>query len=136
MRTWLRCSYLQFRLAACPHEQGSALHLPPLHQPAACSPLLRKRMATLRGSCSTNRYCRVPTACPAAALSACRQQNAMANVRRLATKAVHSGERHGRPKVHDTCTTPVSAGAACALTCCIYSPCMPRRHSARGVGPE
>lgn len=47
-------------------------------------------------------------------LPLCRQQNAMANVRRLATKAVHSGERHGRPKIHDTCTTPVrAAGSAC-----------------------
>ncbi|PRW58599.1 cystathionine gamma-synthase [Chlorella sorokiniana] len=36
-----------------------------------------------------------------------RQQNAMTNVQRLATKAVHSGERHGRPKIHDTCTTPI-----------------------------
>lgn len=31
----------------------------------------------------------------------------MSGARRLSTKAVHAGERHGRPKVHDTCVTPV-----------------------------
>lgn len=32
----------------------------------------------------------------------------MRNVQRLATKAVHAGERHGRPtSMHYTCTTPI-----------------------------
>ncbi len=41
----------------------------------------------------------------------------MSNVRRLATKAVHAGERHGRPKIHDTCTTPVSAARLLCFHC-------------------
>lgn len=48
----------------------------------------------------------------------------MANVRRLATKAVHSGERHGRPKVHDTCTTPVRAAASACRFQHSQCPCM------------
>lgn len=56
----------------------------------------------------------------------------MVNVQRLGTKAVHSGERHGRPKIHDTCTTPI---ITCKSPRAATQAAQPPEHGARRRPP-